>query len=87
MKLYEMTNCVKYGFSPIHIFPHKNRIEDSVVIQENMGQRKRTFCHVLCSALLTPSNAVISPNLLVLKFCEKTQFPFINFLLLSLKYL
>ena len=35
----------KYRFSLTHIFPYKDRIVDSVHIQEGTGQRKLTFSH------------------------------------------
>ena len=39
-------HCVKYakhGFSLTRIFPYEDRIYDSVIIRENMGQRKPVF--------------------------------------------
>ena len=33
----------EYGFSPTLIFPYNDRIEDSVFIQENTGERKPFF--------------------------------------------
>ena len=34
--------------SPTRIFPYKIRIENSVIIQQNTGQKKLVFCHILC---------------------------------------
>ena len=39
--------CQKHEFSLNRIFPYKDRIIDSVLIQENMGQGKPLFSHVL----------------------------------------
>ena len=33
----------EFGFSPTRIFPYKNRIVDSVLIEENTDQRKPVF--------------------------------------------
>ena len=39
----------QYRFFMKRIFPHKDRLEDFAVVQENMGQRKPLFCfqHIL----------------------------------------
>ena len=39
----------EYGFSLTRSLPYKNRIVDSVLLQENMGQGKTIFSHILCS--------------------------------------
>ena len=39
----------EYGFSLILILPYKDRIVDSVLIRENMGQSKPVFSHIICS--------------------------------------
>ena len=36
---------------PDSIFPYKDKIYDSVLTRENMGQRRLAFCHILCSDL------------------------------------
>ena len=41
-----------YGLPLTLIFPNKNRIEDSVLIWENTGQRKLVFCHILHSVTI-----------------------------------
>ena len=41
-----------YGLPLTRIFPNKNRIEDSVLIWENTGQRKLAFCHILHSVTI-----------------------------------
>ena len=41
-----------YGLPLTRIFPNKNRIEDSVLIWENTGQRKLVFCHILHSVTI-----------------------------------
>ena len=39
----------EYGFSLTRIFPHKDRIEDSVSLQENTSQRQPVFWYILRS--------------------------------------
>ena len=39
----------EYRFSLTRILPYKDRVYDSVLIRENMGQWKPVFSHVLCS--------------------------------------
>ena len=41
----------EYGFSLTGIFPYKNRIYDSDLIRENMGQWKPLFSYILCSVI------------------------------------
>ena len=43
----------EYGFSMTRILPYKDRIVGSVLIQENTGQRKPVFWHILRSARYT----------------------------------
>ena len=40
---YTAYNMVKYGLSLTRIFPYKDSIYDSVLIQENMVQKKPVF--------------------------------------------
>ena len=42
----------EYGFSLTLVFPYKDRIYDSVLIPENMGQRKSVLRHILPSECL-----------------------------------
>ena len=39
----------EYGFSLTRIHPYKDKIYDSVLIQENTGQWKPVFSHILRS--------------------------------------
>ena len=41
----------EYGFSLNRIIQYKGRIVYSVLTQENMGQRKLVFSHILCIIL------------------------------------
>ena len=40
----------EYEFPLVLIFPCKERIEDSIFIWGNKGQRKLVFRHILCNA-------------------------------------
>ena len=51
-------NKSQYGFSLIRNFPYKDRILDSV-LEENSGQRKPMFWHILRSVNPKISNIAI----------------------------
>ena len=42
----------EYGFSLTCNLPYKDRIVDSLLIQENTGQWELVFSHILCSDCL-----------------------------------
>ena len=72
------------GFSLTRILPYKDRIYDSVLIRENMGQWKPVFSHIFRSVSLTGDSSIgqefryvfkayISPQkLLVLEYFIKS---------------
>ena len=57
----------EYGFSPVHILPCKDKIFDFFHIQENTGQWKPAFSHILCSVtVFSESYARFWKNLFLL---------------------
>ena len=55
----------EYGFSLTRIFPYKKKIEDFVLIQENVGQWKPVFLRILCS--VNPNKIERSPMIRMTK--------------------
>ena len=59
----ELDIMPEYGFSLTRIFPYKGRIFDSAVIQENTGQRKTRFWHILRSDFFSVNFPLILQNI------------------------
>ena len=58
----------EYGFSLTRIFPYKGRIFDSAVTQENTGQRKTMFWHILRSDFFWVNFPMLLQNRTRLRF-------------------